>query len=209
MTPYSRVRPAPDIIALMEALLTEKATMLFHTASPSRLSYRLREGIYASKYHDDTTKYLILRVWYSFEVHDRWVRARWMGSSDVDKVEVKPSDTGASRRLRTPRTPSDPKPLVESVLSEEELAQIGKEVKETLDTCILPNISNLAGVVEGANRFGVKVLEVFFPEAVLSKGDLTRLYRWATEKGWAIIDHEDGGLTLSRKDVEEELKWTP
>lgn len=208
MTPYSRSYPPADLLALMEALLTEQATMLLHTESPKRLSYRLREAIHSSRFHEALNKYIILGVWYSFEEHKDWVRARYKGSSQVEKIEVRPTDTRASRKLKK-QPDKIGEPLPEPTLTAEELASIGQEVKDALDTCILPNISNLAGVVEGTKRFGNRVLEVFFPEATLSQGDLARLYRWTSEKGWAIIDQEEGGLTLTRKEVDEELTWKP
>jgi len=181
----------------LKILLENRATHIFHTETPRRIGYLLREAIYIASLYPDLKEYTALRDLYSFEIHPTFVRARWRGPSEIEKVEIVPGPAEADRT-------GD-----KEVLTDAELELEGSPLKDKLDVCTLPNIINLSGVIEGVNRFGPRVLEVYCPDAHLEEDDLARLYRWAKEKGWTLIDNDDLGLTLTHKDVLEEIKWLP
>lgn len=207
--------PFEECKTLIEDLYEQKETMVFYTDNPRRLSYRLRESLYSCQFHEDLLKYFPLLKLYSFETHmyqtmtkeSGYVRARFRGSDDVTKREVRPGDRKQTRRTEKPKDypkqePSEPPEALE-------MDDATDEMQRAVSTSILHNVSNLAGVIDGTKRYGSRVMEVYFPDTRLSDDDLTRLYRWTSENGWTIIDMEDGGLTLSKREVPEEVQWRP
>ena len=197
MSPYKTTR---DIFTrheqTLKILLENRVTHIFHTENPRRIAYQLREAISVAGLYDDLRAYAALRDLYSFELHPGFVRARWRGDDAITKVEIQADSVEADRSG-------------EKELSNDELEVEGKLFKEKLDVATLPNLTTLSGVIEGVLRFGPRVLEVYCPDARLEEDDLARLFRWAKEKGWTLIDNEDAGLTLPHKDVPEELRWSP
>ena len=197
MSPYKTTR---DIFTRHEQtvkiLLENRVTHIFRTENPRRIAYQLREAIHVAGLHDDLEAYAALRDLYSFELHPGFVRARWRGEVEITKVEIQADSVEADR--------SGGKEL-----SNDELEVEGKPFKDKLDVARLPNLFTLSGVIEGVKRFGPRVLEVYCPDAKLTEDELARLFRWAKEKGWTLIDNEDAGLTLTHKDVPEELRWIP
>jgi hypothetical protein len=197
VSPYKVSREAfEEVRPTLSILLENRATHILHTEVPRRVAYALRQGIHASAFFDDLQEFSALRKMYSFETHPGFVRARWRGVDDIEKVEVRPGPAPADRSGR-------------SKVSDSELEVEGQPFKEKLDIATLPNLETLSGIIDGVNRFGQRVLEVYFPDAHLNEDEMARLYRWASEKGWTLIDNEDAGLTLTHKDVEEGVKWTP
>jgi hypothetical protein len=52
--------------------------------------------------------------------------------------------------------------------------------------------------------------EIYFPDASLNLADKVKLSNWAIEHDWKYIDHEDSGVTLTRReDVPSEILWRP
>lgn len=39
--------------------------------------------------------------------------------------------------------------------------------------------------------------------------ELPMLFKWAEDQGWSIINHEEAGITLTKRPVDAELKWRP
>ena len=202
--------PYEELKQTIEALLELTDTFIFNTENPRRLAYRLREALHCCQFHEDLMKFVPLIKLYSFEAHDTFVRARYRGSDDITKVEVRPGDRERTRTASKPKDypakePSDPTEPVEEATYEE----AADEIQHAVDTSLLEGVVNLSGIIEGAKRYGVRVLEVYYPDAVLSEEDKGRLFRWTSENGWLIIDMEDAGLTLSKKDIPEEVQWRP
>ena len=196
--------PYEELKDILEGLLEHRETVEFYTDNPRRLCYRLREAIHASSFHKDLKKFLALKKLYAFEDRDGYVRARFRGSDDITKVEVKPDDRKSSRRQ-----PGKTYPSRGPTIPPEALEAMTSEIETAAETCTLENIGNLAGIIEGTKRYGNRALEVYFPQAFLDTGDLTRLHRWTSSEGWIIVNMEEAGLTLSKREIPEELQWKP
>ena len=56
-----------------------------------------------------------------------------------------------------------------------------------------------------------KTLEqAYFPSlSDEARSDLPLLFNWTEEQGWAIINHEEVGITLTKRLIDAELKWRP
>ena len=203
--------PFDELSSVIEDLFLQRETLIIHTEAPRRLCWRLREALYCCRFHEDLTKYTALVKLYSFETHDDHVRARYRGSDEITKIEVRPGDREKTRRAKGPRNMKELEPTEarEPVIDEEKLDSTTMAMHRALDTCILKQVTNLAGIIEGTKRYGLRVMEVFFPDARLSEDDKSRLYRWTSENGWLIVDMEDAGLTLSKREEAEELQWKP
>jgi hypothetical protein len=63
-------------------------------------------------------------------------------------------------------------------------------------------------VVATALKFS-KEIEIHFPNAILSEEGKTKIWRWTQTVDWNYIDHDGAGLTLTKKDIPEEVKWQP
>lgn len=70
-------------------------------------------------------------------------------------------------------------------------------------------VQTLEGVVGAAMEYGGSTDEIRFPNAVLPPGQKEKLFAWTDENDWRIIDQDEGGLTLTRRDVPEEITWSP
>jgi len=212
MTYRKNRKPFEELSAVVLALHENRETTILHTENPQRLTYRLREVLYSCQFHEDLRRYAFLGKLYAFELHSTFVRARYRGSDDVTKIEIRPGERGATRTKggrksdrESVRIERDIPPPEEPETPEEELDELDK----TLSTATVPGVSSLMGIIEGMKRYGARVMDVYFPEAHLSVEDLTRLYWWTIENGWGIIDMEDAGLTVSKRVIEEGLEWKP
>ena len=125
---------------------------------------------------------------------------------------MRPGDREKTRRSKGPRQFEDREPPEEErepIVDEGEFDETAIAMHRALDTCTLKRVTNLSGIIEGTKRYGLRVMEVFFPDARLTEDDKGRLYRWTIENGWLIVDMEDAGLTLSKREEAEELQWKP
>lgn len=84
----------------------------------------------------------------------------------------------------------------------------GKTRDEETDKMIVNDVDSLMAVI-GAAMEHENESEIFFPSAVLLDPDKSRLHGFAKDSGWKIIDHEEGGVTLTKKEIPEEIQWTP
>lgn len=74
----------------------------------------------------------------------------------------------------------------------------------------IPEARSLVDVIASAMRFA-DAPELRFPNAVLRRADMIKLYNWTTETEvkWTFIPHDDAGLTLTTREVPEEILWKP
>lgn len=75
-----------------------------------------------------------------------------------------------------------------------------------LQRMTLDNIDDLLGIVGAATVH--KASEIYFPDAQLGDNDLIPLYNWAKSNNYFIINHEDGGVTITKIDPGE-IAWEP
>lgn len=91
-------------------------------------------------------------------------------------------------------------------------AEEGIPRTDALTSMTISEATSLTHVVGAAMKFRDNADELFFPNAVLDDLEKEKLFRWTQSEpgaGWRFIDHEDGGTTLTRRDVDEDLLWQP
>ena len=73
-----------------------------------------------------------------------------------------------------------------------------------------PEAASVMDVIATVTKFS-DMQEIRFPNAVLQQRDRKKLYNWTKKEGvtWRYISHDDAGLTLTKKEVPEELLWNP
>jgi hypothetical protein len=74
----------------------------------------------------------------------------------------------------------------------------------------IPDAISLIDVLGFVLKFP-KEHEILFPNAVLEADEKQRLYEWTQGDSieWKFIDHEESGVTLTKKSVPEEVLWAP
>lgn len=73
---------------------------------------------------------------------------------------------------------------------------------------VLPEAMSLMDVIGAGLKFENEE-ELHFPNVWLELEERERLFKWTSDTTWSYISHEDAGLTLTKKPVPEEVKWTP
>lgn len=80
------------------------------------------------------------------------------------------------------------------------------ELRPTKKT--LPRLTALVEVLATAIKYSAEQT-LYFPDARLSYEDKVKLYEWCFEREWEILDHDDGGITLTKEDIPGDLLFTP
>lgn len=75
-----------------------------------------------------------------------------------------------------------------------------------LQRMTLDGIDDVLGLVGAATVH--KASEIYFPDALLNDDDLIALYHWSKLNNYFIINHEDGGVTITKIDPGE-IAWEP
>jgi hypothetical protein len=70
----------------------------------------------------------------------------------------------------------------------------------------IPDALEYLEVLGAALKFPDEV-ELHFPNVVMLISDRRALLKWASANGWKYIDHEGAGVTLTKKDVPNEVLW--
>ena len=73
----------------------------------------------------------------------------------------------------------------------------------------ITEITDAPGIVGAAIKFEPRTDEIYFPNAVLNDDEKLSVWRWGRMEGWALIDQEDEGVTLTRREVEKIFLWQP
>lgn len=176
----------------LEQLQLEE-TMEFPSDDPEKLAYRIREAVYASAFHPEFKHFARFRYLYRFEILKDRVRAKVMLP---EKATAQPEGLDDSVDDLTPDKVA-------------EIDNFGKKIRDVLSTVTVTNVEELSGILGAVLKYGKENPEIYFPNAVLEEADLDRLWRWASVKGWKIVNNEDAGVTLTKKDVPEEVTWQP
>jgi len=156
--------------------------MFFPTQIPRRLAHKLREALSAASKHKEYVE-LHTFIWPNFQFKEvkGGVMALYIGS-------IEPVEDSIGETISSNNSPNRP-------------------LKKTL-----PDAVSLMDVVTQALTFPQET-ELYFPAATLEEGDKHKLKMWTEDKDWGFIDHsfgdDEGGLTLTKNDVEEEMLWTP
>lgn len=112
------------------------------------------------------------------------------------EIRVKPGRVQAHRLVpdsKAPREEEAVKPLTPTALLE------------------LKDINDLPSLIGAAIHFREQADELTFPLAVLDTHDKNTLWAWcrASEVGWKMIDHDEAGITLTRREVPDDVLFTP
>lgn len=162
-----------------------RRTIQWATPNPEKLAYRLREAIYASKFHDEFRDYNDLKFIYQIRVMEGAVAAVYRGVEPSEVIFPKSASLG----------------------EDEDGSEIMQSLPQTLTVDYAKTILDVIGT---AIEFK-DAAEIYFPEALLSPADFENLYAWVDDQGlrWRIIDNEDRGMTLTTRPVDEEITWKP
>lgn len=170
----------------LEQLAQAQASLRFDSLRPERLAANLREAILACAHNQDEYKYLhdALNGRYRFKVEKNHIIAEFVGDVNQAKgKEVKEKSLESrpeGRRLSIPE-------------------------KKTISMAL-----SLMDVMAAAYRFEEDE-ELYFPNSILDENDRLALYNWTQEEdnSWQYIDQMDKGLTLTKKEVPDEILWRP
>lgn len=91
--------------------------------------------------------------------------------------------------------------------------EMKSKASETREVSTMPEVTvteatTVTAVVGAGLKFNSHD-EIRFPNAVLTPEEKLTLWKWCQTSGWEIIDHEEAGLTLTRKDVSEAILFRP
>jgi hypothetical protein len=164
--------------AQLDQLLDLKTDLKFPTKRPDRLAYKLREAIRAAALFEEYSQYAVLKDMYVLRETASGVLAEYRPVDPTgEPIMVAPEQVKA-----TPVTPES-KTVPDAISLMEILGFIMHHPKEH---------------------------EVSFPNASLSRDDKVRLSEWTrTDAGekWSFIDHDESGLTLTKKKVPADVIW--
>lgn len=204
-------------LEFLHQLLNADAEVVFETDNPHMTAYFLREAIYASQFHPEYKEFEKLREMYSFSVQPGRVVAYRTRSRrpTVSRVVVNPLGKAPDRiERKKARQTEDPPKISHSEKPEESkphpMEAAAREVAEAVETAELAGVRSLTAILEMTLTYGRKSKEIYYPDATdLSQEDLKRLWRWCEEYEWKIIWQEDKGLTLTKKEVPNDIVWSP
>jgi len=169
--------------AQLDQMLETKASLRFDHDDPKKLAYKIREAIASaielSEAHPEFKKYGELRECYTLRQGERVVVAEY--SIPMEYLE----GTKLEGEIKPPK-PTPPK-------------------RKTL-----PDALSLADVLVYAIKLESD-FELHFPSAVLDTDDRLTLFHWTEEEEqiWRYIDHDSSGVTLTKREVPEEVLWRP
>jgi hypothetical protein len=165
----------------LEQLLKLKTTLVFKGVSnPQKLAYKLREAINAAKAFEEYQHLAELEFLYKFRVGPNELVAQF------ELLDSSPEKPGSNSDEKIPAKPKPPE-------------------KKTI-----PDASTLLDLLGFALKFPNEH-EILFPHVDLTSEDKLKLYEWTRGEGitWRFIDHEEAGVTLTKRDVPKEVLWKP
>lgn len=165
----------------LQALLHAEESLRFPTANPRRLAFKLREALKAAEAFPEFAEFAPLVTRFRFREETGAVLAEYLGVIDPEAVE------------------------------ESDIPMFRNEVRPQKKT--LPGAVFLMDILALVIKFTHEE-ELYFPDARLPEEDKARLDDWLNEQSeaWNFIDHSYGGgqgLTLTKKEVPEEIIWRP
>ena len=178
---HSFIRNKPQL----DNLLTLRRTFEIPTAHPRRLAMKLWEAIksakmLAKKFPDgDFEKYVELGHLYKFRQTQTGVRCEWVMTA-VEQDILVDDEAVPTQSLPAPTKMQFPEAI------------------------------SLIDVIATAIEHG-DAPEIHFPNANLSEEDKKKLFAWTKQEDvvWSFISHDNAGLTLTTKEVPEEILWRP
>lgn len=74
---------------------------------------------------------------------------------------------------------------------------------------VVNEVENLDGIIGAAMKLGDKADQLRFPNAALMDPQRVKLFNWSEGTEWTFIDQGPGGATLTRREVPDDVRWTP
>jgi len=164
----------------LEVLYETRQTRDFPSSNPRSLAYKLREAIRASAIHNKYRHFSELSFIYKIRTLEGSVRAEYQG--------FKPH-----AELVRPAREEDP----------------GSEVIVQAETLHIPEADTLFDIFGAGLKFSQGTPEIHFPHIQLEHPELESLLIWCSQFGWKLINHGEGGITLTKRDVDEAILWRP
>jgi hypothetical protein len=100
-----------------------------------------------------------------------------------------------------------------STLIEEEHESSLEEFRAQHSVTLDIPLTSAAGVIGAVLKHKKEAAEIYLPNAQVSFENLVKIWKWtqapSSEGEWFIIEHVGEGITLTQKEIPEELKWTP
>lgn len=164
----------------LDLLLNATGDIRFATNDPRKLSYKLREALLASNEFSDLKHYYV-------QINPNFT------------FKEEPDAVIAVYNFVSPGVP------VGSVDVSEDSRPAQQQTKGTIDSA-----RTLLDVIGG----GVKgdeegYIDILFPNVVLGKEDQKKLWDWTETTDWSFIDHQEKGLTLTKREGFEDIVWRP
>jgi len=163
----------------LDLLLKAESDIRFETNEPRKLSYKLREALLASREFEDLEHYYNT-------INPKFT---FKEESNAVVAEFNPVPVGV--------------PIGEMDVRED--SGLAKRLKGTIDSA-RTLIDVIGGGVEGDKEGYVDIL---FPNVVLGKEDMKALWDWTETTDWEFIDHQEKGMTLTKREGFEDIVWRP
>lgn len=75
---------------------------------------------------------------------------------------------------------------------------------------VLIEVTTADQVVGACIKMGAETEEFHFPNVVMTPNELKAVHLWGKDhNGWKLIYHEDAGITMTRRQVDEIYLWHP
>jgi hypothetical protein len=222
----SVIRVLPFLLELEE----RKESCEFFTDNPNHLAYLIRQAIYCIPLFKDFENLGWLTEAYSFSTTEESVVCKYLpeygyvtrSGREADpevlrlntqvvakKYEVLKREFSAKNNVdgeeegESPSPPTDRRTLGNNVSS--------RPKKLTIDM----EITTPHAVIGAAIKYQDLHQEIHFPYARLTHSQLATVSTWTLSTGgedtipWRLIEHEGAGITLTRRDIPEEIVWKP
>lgn len=79
-------------------------------------------------------------------------------------------------------------------------------LEQQLSKMTIDNVADILGIIGAATKH--KATEMYFPKAILTDDDLSKLYKWTSISGYYIINNYDVGITITKNNPGE-LAYEP
>ena len=165
----------------LDQLLTAECDIRFETEDPRKLFSKLREALLSSKKFEDLKHYYdTINPKFTFRQEKNAIIAEY--ASIPIGVPVGENDIQDNNK----------------VLERNNLRGEIESARTLLDV--------IGGGVEG-DKEGYE--EIYFPNSVLNPEDQGALWDWTQTTEWEFIDHQEKGLTLTKRQGFEDIVWRP
>jgi hypothetical protein len=214
--PYNRSKAT---VVRMQSYLRDMAEaqtdLFFPSAHPPRLAYRIREALNATRFHPEFHHLSYLKDFYELSPVEGGVRVRYLGEPRYGGDQrAKKAEEGRSEYVRITREKGDGTIISADPITGEREISGGPAAytipEETpLAKMKIAEVEKLEGIVGAAIKYRNEAEEIYLPRVRLNAPEKRKLWLWGKTSGWRFIDHEEDGITITRRPIDEGLLWAP